>query len=163
MQVLFCMVLCLFLFSGCGTRKHSYKSETISAAISSKKDSSHITESVQQVITELIECKGTAVITVTELSKPDSIGNQYIVKTTQADIHSEQKRSVATEANRDKQETDISIQVKDEGVKDIVTNDMLIDRRSVFPGWVFGLIVILFSCFLGGVVRNAIKHRDKAV
>ncbi|MCD8268557.1 MAG: hypothetical protein LUD46_08970 [Parabacteroides sp.] len=98
----------------------------------------------------MIECKGTAVITVTELSKPDSIGNQYIVKTTQADIHSEQKRSVATEANRDKQETDISIQVKDEGVKDIVTNDMLIDRRSVFPGWVFGLIVILFSCFGGG-------------
>ena len=114
MQVLFCMVLCLFLFSGCGTKKHSYKSETVGTAISSKKDSSHVTESVQRVITELIECKGTAVITVTELSKPDSIGNQYIVKTTQADVHSGQKRSVTTEDNSDKQEIETSVKAKDE-------------------------------------------------
>lgn len=132
--------------SGCGSKKQSYRSETVSTAISSQKDSSHVTESVQRTITELLEYKGTGIITITELSKPDSIGNQYIVKTTQMDIHSEQKRSVTTEENSDKQETNTSIQVKDEGIKEIVTDDVLIDRRFVLPSWVSGLIVILSGC-----------------
>lgn len=148
------ILCCLFLLSGCGTKKHSYRSETMSTAVSSQKDSSHVLESVQRVITELIECKGTAVITVTELSKPDSIGNQYIVKTTQADIHSEQKRSVTTEENSDKQETYTSIHVKDEGIKDVVTDDVLIDRRAILPNWVSGLIVILFGCLGLWIVGN---------
>ncbi|MBC5644076.1 hypothetical protein H8S77_14425 [Parabacteroides sp. BX2] len=137
---------CLFFLSGCGSKKQSYRSETVSTAISSQKDSSHVTESVQRTITELLEYKGTGIITITELSKPDSIGNQYIVKTTQMDIHSEQKRSVTTEENSDKQETNTSIQVKDEGIKEIVTDDVLIDRRFVLPSWVSGLIVILSGC-----------------
>lgn len=62
------------------------------------------------------------------------------------DIHSEQKRSVTTEENSDKQETNTSIQVKDEGIKEIVTDDVLIDRRFVLPSWVSGLIVILSGC-----------------
>ena len=137
---------CLFFLSVCGSKKQSYRSETVSTAISSQKDSSHVTESVQRTITELLEYKGTGIITITELSKPDSIGNQYIVKTTQMDIHSEQKRSVTTEENSDKQETNTSIQVKDEGIKEIVTDDVLIDRRFVLPSWVSGLIVILSGC-----------------
>ena len=137
---------CLLFLSGCGSKKQSYRSETVSTAISSQKDSSHVTESVQRTITELLEYKGTGIITITELSKPDSIGNQYIVKTTQMDIHSEQKRSVTTEENSDKQETNTSIQVKDEGIKEIVTDDVLIDRRFVLPSWVSGLIVILSGC-----------------
>ena len=137
---------CLFFLSGCGSKKQSYRSETVSTAISSQKDSSHVTESVQRTITELLEYKGTGIITITALSKPDSIGNQYIVKTTQMDIHSEQKRSVTTEENSDKQETNTSIQVKDEGIKEIVTDDVLIDRRFVLPSWVSGLIVILSGC-----------------
>lgn len=137
---------CLFFLSGCGSKKQSYRSETVSTAISSQKDSSHVTESVQRTITELLEYKGTGIITITELSKPDSIGNQYIVKTTQMDIHSEQKRSVTTEENSDKQETNTSIQVKNEGIKEIVTDDVLIDRRFVLPSWVSGLIVILSGC-----------------
>ena len=137
---------CLFFLSGCGSKKQSYRSETVSTAISSQKDSSHVTESVQRTITELLEYKGTGIITITELSKPDSIGNQYIVKTTQMDIHSEQKRSVTTEKNCDRQETDTSIQVKDESIKEIVTDDVLIDRRFVLPSWVSGLIVILSGC-----------------
>ena len=137
---------CLFFLSGCGSKKQSYRSEMVSTAISSQKDSSHVTESVQRIITELLEYKGTGIITITELSKPDSIGNQYIVKTTQMDIHSEQKRSVTTEENSDKQETNTSIQVKDEGIKEIVTDDVLIDRRFVLPSWVSGLIVILSGC-----------------
>lgn len=140
------LLWCMFLLFGCGTKKQSYRSETVSTAVSSQKDSTHITESVQRTITELLECQGTGIITITELSKPDSIGNQYIVKTTQMDIHSEQKRSVVTEENSDKQETDISIQVKNEGIKEIVTDDVLIDRRFVLPNWVSGLIVILFGC-----------------
>lgn len=137
---------CLFFLSGCGSKKQSYRSKTVSTAISSQKDSSHVTESVQRTITELLEYKGTGIITITELSKPDSIGNQYIVKTTQMDIHSEQKRSVTTEENSDKQETDISIQVKDEEIKAVVMDDVLIDQRFVLPSWIFGLIVILFGC-----------------
>lgn len=93
-------------------KKQSYRSETVSTTVSSQKDSTHVTESIQRTITELLEYKGTGIITITELSKPDSIGNQYIVKTTQMDIHSEQKQSVTTEENSNKQETDISIQVK---------------------------------------------------
>lgn len=145
---------CLFFLSGCGSKKQSYRSETVSTAISSQKDSSHVTESVQRTITELLEYKGTGIITITELSKPDSIGNQYIVKTTQMDIHSEQKRSVTTEENSDKQETNTSIQVKDEGIKEIVTDDVLIDRGVVFPNWVFGLIVILFGCMGLWIAKN---------
>ncbi|MCA5581869.1 hypothetical protein [Parabacteroides gordonii] len=123
-------------------------------AISSQKDSSHVTESVQRTITELLEYKGTGIITITELSKPDSIGNQYIVKTTQMDILSEQKRSVTTEENCDRQETDTSIQVKDESIKEFVTDDVLIDRKSVLPSWVFGLIVILFGCMGLWIAKN---------
>lgn len=145
---------CLFFLSGCGSKKQSYRSETVSTAISSQKDSSHVTESVQRTITELLEYKGTGIITITELSKPDSIGNQYIVKTTQMDIHSEQKRSVITEENSNKQETDTSIRSKDEGIKDVVTDDVLIDRRAVFPNWVSGLIVILFGCLGLWMARN---------
>lgn len=137
---------CLFFLSGCGSKKQSYRSETVSTAISSQKDSSRVTESVQRTITELLEYKGTGIITITELSKPDSIGNQHILKTTQMDIHSEQKRSVTTEENCDRQETDTSILVKDEGIREIVTDDVLIDRRLVLPSRVSGLIVILSGC-----------------
>lgn len=150
----FVLLWCMFLLFGCGTKKQNYRSETVSTAISSQKDSSHVTESVQRTITELLEYKGTGIITITELSKPDSIGNQYIVKTTQMDIHSEQKRSVTTEENCDRQETDTSIQVKDEGIKEIVTDDMLIVRRFVLPSWVSGLIVILFGCLGLWIARN---------
>ena len=145
---------CLFFLSGCGSKKQSYRSETVSTAISSQKDSSHVTESVQRTITELLEYKGTGIITITELSKPDSIGNQYIVKTAQMDILSEQKRSVTTEENCDRQETDTSVKVKDEGIKDVVTDDVLIDRGAVLPNWVFGLIVILFGCMGLWIAKN---------
>lgn len=148
------LLWCLFLLLGCGTKKQSYRSETDSTAVSSQKDSSHVTESVQRTITELLECQGTGIITITELSKPDSIGNQYIVKTTQMDIHSEQKRSVITEENSDKQEIDTSIQVKNDRIKEVVTEDMLIDRRFVLPRWVSALIVILSGCVGLWIVRN---------
>lgn len=148
------LLWCMFLLFGCGTKKQNYKSETVSTAISSQKDSSHVTESVQRTITELLEYSGTGIITITELSKPDSIGNQYILKTTQMDIHSEQKRSVTTEENCDRQETDTSIQVKDESIKEFVTDDVLIDRKSVLPSWVFGLIVILFGCMGLWIAKN---------
>lgn len=148
------LLWCMFLLFGCGTKKRSYKSETVSTTVSAQKDSTHITESVQRTITELLECQGTGIITITEISKPDSIGNQYIVKTTQMDIHSEQKRSVIMEENSNKQETDTSIRSKDEGIQEIVTDDILIDRRFVLPNWVFGLIVILFGCLGLWMVRN---------
>nr|DAP74648.1 MAG TPA: hypothetical protein [Caudoviricetes sp.] len=148
------LLWCMFLFFGCGTKKQSYRSETVSTAVSSQKDSTHVTESVQRTITELLEYKGTGIITITKLSKPDSIGNQYIVKTTQMDIHSEQKRSVTTEDNCDRQETDTSILVKDEGIREIVTDDVLIDRRSVLPSWISGLIVILFGCLGLWIARS---------
>lgn len=148
------LLWCMFLFFGCGTKKQSYRSETVSTAVSSQKDSTHVTESVQRTITELLEYKGTGIITITKLSKPDSIGNQYIVKTTQMDIHSEQKRSVTTEDNCDRQETDTSVKVKDEGIKDVVTDDVLIDRGAVLPNWVFGLIVILFGCMGLWIAKN---------
>lgn len=150
------LLWCMFLLFGCGTKKQSYRSETVSTTASSQKDSTHVTESIQRTITELLEYKGTGIITITELSKPDSIGNQYIIKTTQMDIHSEQKQSVTTEENSNKQETDISIQVKDEGIKEVVTDDMLVDRRFVLPTWVSGLIVILFSC-LGLWIAKKLK------
>ena len=140
------LLWCLFLLFGCGTKKQNYRSETVSTVVSSQKDSTHLTESVQRTITKLLEYKGIGIITITELSKPDSIGNQYIVKTAQMDIHTEQKRSVITEENSDKQETDTSVQVKDEGVKEVVTEDVQIDRRFVLPNWISGLIVILFGC-----------------
>ncbi|UBD77494.1 hypothetical protein K6V26_14670 [Parabacteroides goldsteinii] len=148
------LLWCMFLLFGCGTKKQNYRSETVSTTVSAQKDSTHITESVQRTITELLEYKGTGIITITELSKPDSIGNQYIVKTTQMDIHSEQKRSVITEENSGKQETDTSIQVKNEGIKEVVTDDVLIDRRAVLPSWVSGLIVILSGCVGLWIVRN---------
>ena len=148
------LLWCMFLLFGCGSKKQSYRSETVSTAISSQKDSSHVTESVQRTITELLEYSGTGIITITELSKPDSIGNQYILKTTQMDIHAEQKRSVTTEENCDSQETDTSIQVKDESIKEVVADDVLIDRRSVLPRWVSGLIVILFCCLGLWIARN---------
>lgn len=148
------LLWCMFLLFGCGTKKQSYRSETVSTAVSSQKDSTHVTESVQRTITELLEYSGTGIITITELSKPDSIGNQYIVKTTQMDILSEQKRSVTTEENGDRQETDTSVKMKDEGIKDVVTNDVLIDRGAVLPNWVFGLIVILFGCMGLWIAKN---------
>ena len=148
------LLWCMFLLFGCGSKKQSYRSETVSTAISSQKDSSHVTESVQRTITELLEYSGTGIITITELSKPDSIGNQYILKTTQMDIHSEQKRSVTTEENCDRQETDTSIQVKDESINEFVTDDLLIDRNSVLPSWVFMLIVILFGCMGLWIAKN---------
>ena len=146
------LLWCMFLLLGCGTKKQNYRSETVSTAVSSQKDSSHVTESVQRTITELLEYKGTGIITITELSKPDSIGNQYIVKTAQMDILSEQKRSVTTEENCDRQDT--SVKVKDEGIKDVVTDDVLIDRGAVLPNWVFGLIVILFGCMGLWIAKN---------
>ena len=145
---------CLFFLSGCGSKKQSYRSETVSTAISSQKDSTHVTESVQRTITELLEYSGTGIITITELSKPDSIGNQYILKTIQMDIYTEQKRSMTTEENCDRQEKDTSILVKDEGIREIVTDDVLIDRGVVFPNWVFGLIVILFGCMGLWIAKN---------
>lgn len=63
---------------------------------------------------------------------------------------------MTTEENSNKQETDISIQVKDEGIKEVVTDDMLVDRRFVLPTWVSGLIVILFGC-LGLWIAQKLK------
>ncbi|RGP17296.1 hypothetical protein [Parabacteroides gordonii] len=152
----FVLLWCMFLLFGCGTKKQNYRSETVSTAVSSQKDSTHVTESVQRTITELLEYKGTGIITITELSKPDSIGNQYIVKTTQMDIHSEQKKSVITDENGDKQKIDTSVKVKDEGTKAVVTDEVLIDRKSVLPNWSSGLIVILFGC-LGLWIAQKLK------
>lgn len=147
------LLWCMLLLFGCGTKKQSYRSEMVSTAVNSQKDSSHVTESVQRTITELLEYKGAGIITITELSKPDSIGDQYIVKTTQMDIHSEKKRSVTTEEDSNKQKTDISIQVKDEVVKEAVMDNILIDRKPVLSNWIFGLIVILFGCLGLWMVR----------
>ena len=152
----FVLLWCMFLLFGCGTKKQNYRSETVSTAVSSQKDSTHVTESVQRTITELLEYKGTGIITITELSKPDSIGNQYIVKTTQMDIHSEQKKSVITDENGDKQKIDTSVKVKDKGTKAVVTDEVLIDRKSVLPNWSSGLIVILFGC-LGLWIAKKLK------
>ncbi len=152
----FVLLWCMFLLFGCGTKKQNYRSETVSTAVSSQKDSTHVTESVQRTITELLEYKGTGIITITELSKPDSIGNQYIVKTTQMDIHSEQKKSVITDENGDKQKIDTSVKVKDEGTKVVVTDEVLINRKSVLPNWSSGLIVILFGC-LGLWIAKKLK------
>ena len=152
----FVLLWCMFLLFGCGTKKQNYRSETVSTAVSSQKDSTHVTESVQRTITELLEYKGTGIITITELSKPDSIGNQYIVKTTQMDIHSEQKKSVITDENGDKQKIDTSVKVKDEGTKVVVTDEVLINRKSVLPNWSSGLIVILFGC-LGLWIAQKLK------
>ena len=66
----FVLLWCMFLLFGCGTKKQNYRSETVSTAVSSQKDSTHVTESVQRTITELLEYKGTGIITITELSKP---------------------------------------------------------------------------------------------
>ena len=152
----FVLLWCMFLLFGCGTKKQNYRSETVCTAVSSQKDSTHVTESVQRTITELLEYKGTGIITITELSKPDSIGNQYIVKTTQMDIHSEQKKSVITDENGDKQKIDTSVKVKDEGTKVVVTDEVLINRKSVLPNWSSGLIVILFGC-LGLWIAKKLK------
>ena len=152
----FVLLWCMFLLFGCGTKKQNYRSETVSTAVSSQKDSTHVTESVQRTITELLEYKGTGIITITELSKPDSIGNQYIVKTTQMDIHSEQKKSVITDENGDKHKIDTSVKVKDEGTKVVVTDEVLINRKSVLPNWSSGLIVILFGC-LGLWIAKKLK------
>lgn len=140
------LLWCMLLLFGCGTKKQSYRLEMVSTAVNSQKDSSHVTESVQRTITELLEYKGAGIITITELSKPDSIGNQYIVKTTQMDIHSEQKRSVTTEEDSNKQKTETSIKERNASVKDVVVGDVQIDRKPVLSNWVFGLIVILFGC-----------------
>lgn len=148
------LLWCMLLLFGCGTKKQSYRSEMVSTAVNSQKDSSHVTESVQRTITELLEYKGAGIITITELSKPDSIGNQYIVKTTQMDIHSEQKRSVTTEEDSNKQETETSIKEKNTSVKDVVVGDVQIDRKPVLSNWVFGLIVILFGCLSLWVAWN---------
>ena len=61
---------------------------------------------------------------------------------------------MTTEDNCDRQETDTSILVKDEGIREIVTDDVLIDRRSVLPSWISGLIVILFGCFGLWIARS---------
>lgn len=147
------LLWCMLLLFGCGTKKRSYRSETVNTTVSSQKDSSHVTESVQRTITELLEYKGTGIITITELSKPDSIGNQYIVKTTQMDIHSEQKRSVTTEEDSNKQETETSIKERNASIKDVVVGDVQIDRKPVLSNWVLGLIVILLGCLSLWMVR----------
>ena len=61
---------------------------------------------------------------------------------------------MTTEENGDRQETDTSVKMKDEGIKDVVTNDVLIDRGAVLPNWVFGLIVILFGCMGLWIAKN---------
>lgn len=140
------LLWCMLLLFGCGTKKRSYRSEMVNTTVNSQKDSSHVTESVQRTITELLEYKGAGIITIIELSKPDSIGGQYIVKTTQMDIHSEQKRSVTTEEDSDKRETETSIKGMNEVIKEVVADDVQIDRKPVLFNWVLGLIVSLFGC-----------------
>lgn len=80
MQVLFHMSVCLFFFSCCVTRKHSYESETVNRVITEQEDSLLFKESAKRTVAELQEYKGAILITITELSKPDSSGKQYIAK-----------------------------------------------------------------------------------
>lgn len=148
MQVLFYTVLCLFVFLGCGTKKHAYRSESISKTATEQKDSTSLAESVRQTVTKFLEYKGSTLITIAELSKPDSVDRQYITRLTRIDIDSERKQSVTTDENTDKQEIATSMARKDEELNDSVTDHSRIDRKSVLPGWLFlGVVILLVFLF----------------
>jgi len=149
MQILFYMSVCLFFFSCCVTRKHNYESETVNRVITEQEDSLLFKESAKRTVAELQEYKGAILITITELSKPDSSGKQYIAKAAQINIHSEQKRSAMTDENIDTQHVELSVLRKDEGFDKKVTDHLQVERRWALAEWLSIGFVIALVC--GGV------------
>lgn len=144
MQILLYMLLCLFFFSCCITKKHNYTSETAGRVVAEQKDSMLIKGDKRRTVTELQESRGIAYITITELSKPDSIGKQYVAKTTRIDVDSEKKQSTIAREDTDTQVVETSVVQKDEGFNEIVADQLQVKPKRTFSGWVFaGLLILL--------------------
>ena len=140
------ILLLLLVLCSCGTKKHTTDTQrklstTIDVVDSlSYRDSTFITE--QLLSSEDIRIK----IKVTEWSKPDSLGKQFPLKTTQADIVNTKKEEGTTETIQGSELDKKNIIDLDQIAEEVINEVKEVDNRLI-PFWL--VRVILCSLIIG--------------
>lgn len=149
------LYICIVLFISCGTSKRSTDVERHMSTSVSLSDSLLRKDSVLNLEQLLSNERLHAHIIVTEWSRPDSVGQQFPIRTTEVDLNRQKdEQSVKSE-----QSVSEAVQVKKDDVVQVVSEkikeDIKTDTRLI-PTWIWWFLLVggLISALLYWLTRR---------
>lgn len=149
------LYICIVLFISCGTSKRSTDVERHMSTSVSLSDSLLRRDSVLSLEQLLSNERLHAHIIVTEWSSPDSVGQQFPVRTTEVDLNRQKdEQSVKSE-----QSVSEAVQVKKDDVVQVVSEKMKENIKTdtrLIPVWAWWFLLVggLISALLYWLVRR---------
>lgn len=149
------LYICIALFVSCGTSKRSTDVERHMSTSVSLSDSLLRKDSVLNLEQLLSNERLHAHIIVTEWSRPDSVGQQFPIRTTEVDLNRQKdEQSVKSE-----QSVSEAVQVKKDDVVQVVSEKMKEDIKTdtrLIPTWIWWFLLVggLISALLYWLVRR---------
>lgn len=149
------LYICIVLFISCGTSKRSTDVERHMSTSVSLSDSLLRKDSVLNLEQLLSNERLHAHIIVTEWSRPDSVGQQFPIRTTEVDLNRQKdEQSVKSE-----QSVSEAVQVKKDDVVQVVSEKMKEDIKTdtrLIPTWIWWFLLVggLISALLYWLVRR---------
>lgn len=149
------LYICIALFVSCGTSKRSTDVDRHMSTSVSLSDSLLRKDSVLNLEQLLSNERLHAHIIVTEWSRPDSVGQQFPIRTTEVDLNRQKdEQSVKSE-----QSVSEAVQVKKDDVVQVVSEKMKEDIKTdtrLIPTWIWWFLLVggLISALLYWLVRR---------
>lgn len=149
------LYICIALFVSCGTSKRSTDVERHMSTSVSLSDSLLRRDSVLSLEQLLSNERLHAHIIVTEWSRPDSVGQQFPIRTTEVDLNRQKdEQSVKSE-----QSVSEAVQVKKDDVVQVVSEKMKEDIKTdtrLIPTWIWWFLLVggLISALLYWLTRR---------
>lgn len=149
------LYICIVLFISCGTSKRSTDVERHMSTSVSLSDSLLRKDSVLNLEQLLSNERLHAHIIVTEWSRPDSVGQQFPIRTTEVDLNRQKdEQSVKSE-----QSVSEAVQVKKDDVVQVVSEKMKEDIKTdtrLIPTWIWWFLLVggLISALLYWLTRR---------
>lgn len=149
------LYICIVLFISCGTSKRSTDVERRLSTSVSLSDSLLRKDSVLNLEQLLSNERLHAHIIVTEWSRPDSVGQQFPIWTTEVDLN-RQKDEQSVKSEQSVSET---VQVKKDDVVQVVSEKMKEDIKTdtrLIPTWIWWFLLVggLISALLYWLTRR---------
>ena len=149
------LYICIVLFISCGTSKRSTDVERHMSTSVSLSDSLLRKDSVLNLEQLLSNERLHAHIIVTEWSRPDSVGQQFPIRTTEVDLN-RQKDEQSVKSEKSVSE---AVQVKKDDVVQVVSEKMKEDIKTdtrLIPTWIWWFLVVggLISALLYWLTRR---------
>lgn len=149
------LYICIVLFISCGTSKRSTDVERHMSTSVSLSDSLLRKDSVLNLEQLLSNERLHAHIIVTEWSRPDSVGQQFPIRTTEVDLN-RQKDEQSVKSEKSVSE---AVQVKKDDVVQVVSEKMKEDIKTdtrLIPTWIWWFLLVggLISALLYWLTRR---------